>query len=131
MRSASNCRYPVEPIFPSDEFIARLGLITKLVQQFLQKLTPALDNAQNEVVTVGISRRQMPSVHKAMDVAFSSASSFEQRLCGSASVNVFCDELPPLHLMPTNWVVRKFWCIDQCIEIVVYGGCAQGGFSEQ
>ena len=120
-----------ETIFPSDGFIARLGLIAKLVQQFLQKLTPALDNAQNEVVTVGISRRQMPSVHKAMDVPFSSASSLEQRLCGCAFVDVFRDELPLLHLTPTNRVVRKFWCIDQCIEIVGYGGCAQGGFSEQ
>ena len=66
-----------------------------------------------------------------MDVAFSSASSFEQRLCGSAFVDVFSDELPPLHLTPTNRVVRKFWCIDQCVEIVGYGGCAQDGFSEQ
>ena len=66
-----------------------------------------------------------------MDVAFSSASSFEQRLRGSAFVDVFRDELPPLHLTPTNRIVRKFWCIDQCVEIVGYGGCAQGGFSEQ
>ena len=66
-----------------------------------------------------------------MDVAFSSASSLEQRLCGSAFVDVFRDELPPLHLTPTNRVVRKFWGVDQCIEIVVYGGCAQVGFSEQ
>ena len=118
-------------IFPSDGFIARLGLIAKVVQQFLQKITPPLDNAQNEVVTVGIFRRQLPSVHKAIDVAFSSASSFEQRLCGSAFVDVFRDELPPLHLMPTNRVVRKFWCIDQSVEIVGYDGCAQAGFTEQ
>lgn len=47
VRSASNCRYPMKLIFPSDGFIARLGLIAKVVQQFLQKLTPPLDDAQN------------------------------------------------------------------------------------
>ena len=29
--------YPMKLIFPSDGFIARLGLIAKVVQQFLQK----------------------------------------------------------------------------------------------
>lgn len=66
-----------------------------------------------------------------MNVAFSSASSFEQRLCGSVFVDVFRDELPPLHLTLTNRVVREFWCIDQCVEIVGCGGYAQNGFSEQ
>lgn len=66
-----------------------------------------------------------------MNVAFSSASSLEQRLCGCAFVDVFRDELPLLHLTPTNRVVRIFWCIDQCVEIVGCGGCAQGVLSEQ
>ena len=96
MRSAPNCRYPVKLIFPSDGFIARLGLIAKLVQQFLQKLTPPLDNPQDQVITVGISRRQMPSVHQARDITFSPATCFQQRLFGGAFVDVFSDELPPL-----------------------------------
>lgn len=118
-------------IFPADGFTARLGSVTVLVQQFLQKLTPPLDNAQNEIVAVGVSRRQMPSVHKTMDVAFGFAPCLQQRLMGCAFVDVFSEELPPLQLTPSNRVVRKFWCADQCVEIAGYAGCAQDGFSEQ
>jgi hypothetical protein len=73
----------------------------------------------------------MPCVHQAIDVAFGFAPGFEQCLSGCAFEDVISDELPALHLTPTNWVVRKFWCIDQCVEIVGYGGSAQGGYSEQ
>lgn len=37
--------------------MASLGLIAYLVQQFLLKLTPQLDNVHNEVGTVGIFHR--------------------------------------------------------------------------
>lgn len=130
MRSAFSGICPVTLVL-SGGVTARLGSVTVLVQQLLQKLTPPLDDTQNEIVALGVSRRQMPSIHKAVDIAFGSAPSFEQRLFGCAFKDVFSDELPPLHLTPTNRVIRKFWCIDQCIEIVRYGGSAQGGFSEQ
>lgn len=131
MRSASNCLYPVMPILPLDGFTARFGLVTVFVQQFLQKFTAPLDDAQNEIVAVGVSRRQMPSVHKAMDVAFGVAPCFEQCIMGCAFVDVFSDELPPLHLTPTDRVVRKFWCVDQGVEIGMRIRCVQSELSQQ
>ena len=130
MRSASNCLYPAKLIFPSEGFSAHLS-VTVLVQQLLQKLSPPLDDAQNKIVALGVSRRQMPSVHKAMDVALSLTSCFKQCIDGRAFVDVFSEQLPPLHLTASNWVVRKFWCTDQCVEIVGYASCVQCGFSEQ
>lgn len=93
------------------------GSVSVVVQQSLQKLTSPLNDAQNEIVAVGVSRRQMSRVHKAMDVAFGSASCFEQRLIGYAFVDVFSDELPPLFLPMANGVIGKFRCVDQGVEI--------------
>ncbi|NNB38680.1 hypothetical protein HBN86_07340 [Pseudomonas fragi] len=74
----------------------------------MQKLTPALDDAQNEIVAVGVSRRQMPRVYKTVNVAFGFASCFEQYIDGCAFVDVFSDELPPLFLAVTQRLVGKF-----------------------
>ena len=112
-------------------FGINLGSVAVLVQQFLQKLTPALDDAQNEIVAVGVSRRQMPSVYKTVDVALGFAPCSEQRIDGSAFVDVFSDELPPLFLPVTKRVVGKFRCVDQGIEIGMCVWCVQSEFSQQ
>lgn len=109
----------------------RLGSITVLVQQPLQKLTPPLHDAQDKIVAVGISRRQMPRVHKTMNVAFGSASCFKQRLFGCAFDDVFSDELPPLFLPVPNGVVGEFRCVDQGVEIGMRGRCVQSGLSQR
>lgn len=131
MRSASICLYPEMLILPSDGFPAHLGSVTVLVQQPLQEFTPSLHNAQDKIVAVGISRRQMPRVHKTMNVAFGSASCFKQRLFGCAFDDVFSDELPPLFLPVPNWVVGKFRCVDQGVEIGMRIRCVQSGVSQQ
>jgi hypothetical protein len=105
------------------------GSIAELVQQFLQKIAPPLNDAENQIIPVGVSRRQMPSVHKAVNVALSFAPGFEQCLDGGAFVYVASDQLPPLLLKVPDRVVRKLWCADQYVEIVRYAGCAQDGFS--
>ncbi|MNR28974.1 hypothetical protein D3C85_1463270 [compost metagenome] len=69
--------------------------------------------------------------NQAMDVALSFAPGFEQRFDGSAFVDVASDELPPLLLPAPSRVIRKFGCVDQCIEIVRYVGCAQDRVSQQ
>lgn len=112
-------------ILPSDGFTARLGSVTVLVQQLLQKLTPPLHDAQDKIVAVGISRRQMSRVHKTMDVAFGSASCFKQSLFGCAFDDVFSDELPPLFLPVPNGIVGKFRCIDEGVEIGMCVRCVQ------
>lgn len=131
MWSASNCLCPVIPILPLDGLTARLGSVTVLVQQLLQKLTPPLHDAQDKIVAVGISRRQMPRVDKTMNVAFGSASCFKQRLFGCAFQDVFSDELPPLFLPVPNGVVGKFRCVDQSVEIGMRIWCVQNGLSLQ
>lgn len=95
----------------------------------MQKLPPPLHDAQDQIVSVDVSRRQMPGIHQAMDVAFSFAPCLEQRLNGGAFVNVAGDQVPPFLLAAPNRIVRKLWCVDQCIEIVRYAGCSQDGFS--
>lgn len=105
--------------------------VAALVQQFLQKLAPPLDDAQNEIVAVGISCRQMPRVYKTVDVAFGFAPCFEQSIDGCAFVDVFSDELPPLFLPVTKRVVGKFRCVDQGIEIGMCVWCVQSEFSQQ
>jgi hypothetical protein len=106
-------------IFVVGRFTARLGSVTGVAQQVLQEIATLLNDAQNEIVAVSVSRGQMPGIHKTVDVAFGSASCFEQCIDGRAFVDVFSDELPPLPLTPTNWVVRKFWCIDQLTGLSV------------
>lgn len=95
----------------------------------MQKLPPPLHDAQDQIVSVGVSRRQMPGIHQAMDVALSFASGFEQGFERRAFINVTSDVLPPLLLPAPSRVIRKLWCVDQCIEIVRYAGCSQDGFS--
>lgn len=131
MRSASICLYPVMPILPSDGYTARLGLVTVFVQQLLQKFPPPVHDAQDKIVAVGISRRQMPRVHKTMNVALGSASCFKQRLFGCAFQDVFSNELPPLFLAMPNGAVGKFRGIDQSVEIGMRGRCFQSGLSQQ
>lgn len=131
MRSASNCLYSVMLIFAIGWNTARLGSITVFVQQPLQKLTPSLDDAQDKIVAIGISRRQVSRVHKTMNVAFGSASCFKQRLFGCAFDDVFSDELPPLFLPVPNGIVGKFRCIDEGVEIGMCVRCVQKGLSQQ
>lgn len=112
-------------------FAARLGSITVLVQQPLQKLTPSLHDAQDKIVAIGVSRRQVSRVHKTMNVAFGSASCSKQRLFDCAFEDVFSDELPPLFLVVPNGVVRKFRCIDEGVEIGMCVRCVQSELSQQ
>ncbi|MBI6947595.1 hypothetical protein HX788_21735 [Pseudomonas edaphica] len=123
--SASHNLCPVMLTLLRGECTARLGSVTVLAQQLLKKIAPPLDDAQNELVAVSVSRGQMPGVHKAMNVAFG----FKQRLFGCAFVDAFSVELPSLSF-DADRVVRKFWCVDHRVEIVGFAGCAQGGFSE-
>lgn len=131
MRSAANCPYAAMYILPSDGFTARLGSVTVLVQQLVQKLTPPLHDAQDKIVAIGIFRRQVSRVHKTMNVAFSSTSCFKQRLFGCAFQDVFSDELPPLFLPVPNGVVGEFRCVDQGVEIGMRGRCVQSGLSQR
>ena len=73
---------------------------------------------------LGVSRRQMPSVHKTVDIAFGFAPSFEQCLFRCAFVDVSSDELPPLFLTVPYGVIGKFRSIDQIVKIA----CAFGVF---
>lgn len=130
MRSAFSGICPVT-LVPSGGVTARLGSVTELDQHFLQKLTPPLDNVQNEVVAVSVSRRQMPRIHQAIDVAFGSPPCFEQCFTGCAFVDVFSNELPSLFLAVPNRVVGKFRCVDQGVEIGMCVRCVQSGLSQQ
>lgn len=99
-------------IFAVGQFTARLGSVTVLAQQFPQEIAPPLNDAQNEIVAVSVSRGQMPGIHKAMNITFGSATCFEQSFMGCAFVDVSGDELPAFFLLVPNGVIGKFGCVD-------------------
>jgi len=73
----------------------------------------------------------VPGIYKTMDVAFRFASRFEKCLYCGALVNVFSQQSPPFLLVLPDWIVRKFWCVDQGVEISSCVGWVHSGFSEQ
>lgn len=79
--------------------------VAKLTQQFLQKLAPSLHDAHDQIVPVGVSRRQVPCVHQAMDVALSFSPGLQQVFDGSAFVDVAGDKLPTLLLAVPDRIV--------------------------
>lgn len=92
--------------------------VTVFVQQFAQEFTPPLSRAQNQAIALGIIRREVPGIYKTMDVAFCFASRFDQCPECGALENLLSQQSPSFRLVLPNGVVRKFWCVVQCVEIV-------------